>query len=343
LLGVVFARHLSMTDGTLAAAHSRPEVTAHGPRHAGEESARAKVDRAYGRLPLSFESNVGQTDASVDFVARGKGYALFLTAGGGATFVLARQRSAVTGPAPCDPQRAIGPRPAEPPSAPGCLEPPAPTPSHQAVLRLTLTGATGGTRGRGEDPLPGKVHYLTRSNRAAWRSNEANYERVRYAAAYPGIDVVYYGNQSRLEYDFVVRPGADPETIALQFEGADDLDVDADGNLVVSVGGERIVQQAPVIYQERAGGRDPVAGGYALRGDRRVGFTLGPYDVDRDVVVDPILVYSTFLGGAEFEGSFAIAVDASGAAHVTGTTASVTSRRRVAHLALLTSTHSTPS
>ena len=288
---------MAMADGTLAAAHHRPAVTAHGSGHAADASARAQVDRAYGRLPLSFEANVGQTDASVDFMARGTGYALYLTAGGGATFVLARGGAAATAAAPCDPRRAIGPRRSEPPSLPGCLEPPAPTPSEQAVLRLTLPGASSGTRGRGEDPLPGKVHYLTGSNPAAWRSNVATYERVRYAEAYPGIDLVFYGNQSRLEYDFVVRPGADPETIALQFDGADALDVDPDGNLVISVGGERLVQQAPVIYQERAGGREPVAGGYALRGDGRVGFTLEPYDVDRELVIDPVLVYPTFLGG----------------------------------------------
>ena len=115
LLVVVLARPLSITDGTLAAAHNKPAVTAHGPGHAADASARADVDRAYGRLPLSFESNVGQTDAAVDFVARGTGYALFLTAGGGATFVLARGGAAATAAAPCDPHRAIGPRPSDAP------------------------------------------------------------------------------------------------------------------------------------------------------------------------------------------------------------------------------------
>ena len=195
---------------------------------------RAQVDRTYGCLPLSFEANAGQTDASVDFVARGKGYSLFLTAGGGATFVLAQGGPAATAAAPCGPQRANGaPRPT-PPAPPGCLEPPATAPSPHAVLRLTLAGATSGKRGRGEDPLPGKVHYLTGSNPAAWRSSVATYERVRYAEAYPGTDLVYYGHQSRLEYDFVVRAGADPDAIALQFDGADELELDQDGNLVVS-------------------------------------------------------------------------------------------------------------
>ena len=322
LLGVAAARPQSMTDGTLAAAHNKAALTfaAHGPAHVADASVRPEVDRAYGRLPLRFESNVGQTDAAVDFIARGTGYALFLTAGGGATFVLERGGSTAPGKVPCDPHRAFAARPSEPSSLPGCLEPPAPTPSEQAVLRLTLPGATSGTRGHGEDPLPGKVHYLTGSNPAAWRSNVATYERIRYAETYPGIDVVYYGNQSRLEYDFVVHPGADPEIIALQFDGADALDVDRNGNLVVSVGGARIVQQTPVIYQERAGVREEVTGGYTLREDRRVGVTLGSYDVTRDVVIDPVLVYSTFLGGTGFDRSFAIAVDATGAAYVAGFT-----------------------
>ena len=135
LLVVVLARSLSMTDGTLAAAHNRPAVTADGPGHgAADAPARAHVDRAYGRLPLSFEANVGQTDASVDFVARGTGYALFLTAGGGATFVLARGGSAAPAPAPCDPHRAIGPQLSEPLSLLGCLESPAPTPSNETAL-----------------------------------------------------------------------------------------------------------------------------------------------------------------------------------------------------------------
>ena len=322
VLAAVFARPMSMTDGTLAAAHHRPAVTAQGSGRAADPSARAQVDRTYGRLPLSFEANVGQTGAAVDFMARGKGYALFLTAGGGATFVLAEGGSASTAAASCGPQGALGPRPSEPPSLPGCLEPSAPTPREQAVLRLTLPGASGGTRGRGEDPLPGKVHYLTGTNPAAWRTNVATYERVRYAEAYPGIDLVYYGNQSQLEYDFVVRAGADPDAITLQFDGADNLDVDRDGRLIVSVGGARIVQQAPVIYQERAGRRESVAGGYALRGDGRVGFTLGPYEVDRDLLIDPVLVYSTFLGGSSSDSAFAIAVDATGAAYVTGSTIS---------------------
>ena len=171
VLGVVVAQPLSQTDGTLTAAHHRPAVSAHGPAHASAASARAQADRAYGRLPLSFESNVGQTDASVDFMARGKGYALFLTAG-------AAPRSCwhEEGLRQQPPLHAIrharsgAPRPAHP-SPPGCLEPPAPTPSPQAVLRLSLPGASSGTRGHGEDPLPGKVHYLTGSNRAAWRSN----------------------------------------------------------------------------------------------------------------------------------------------------------------------------
>jgi hypothetical protein len=322
LLGLAFVRPMSMTDSTLAATHNGAAVTAQGHGHAANESVRAQVDRTYGRLPLSFEPNDGQTDAQVDFVARGQGYALFLTAGGGATFVLTRGGPASPATAPCGPARAIGaPRPAHP-SPPGCLEPPATAPSPQAVLRLTPSGATTVTRGHGEDPLPGKVHYLTGSNPAAWRSNVATYERVRYAEAYPGIDLVFYGNQSRLEYDFVVKAGADPDAIALQFDGADDLEVDQDGSLVVAVDGERVVQQAPVIYQERAGGRDPVAGGYALRGDGRVGFTLEPYDVHRELVIDPVLVYSTVLGGGSFDWGTGIAVDATGAAYVTGYTLS---------------------
>ncbi|MET0648817.1 MAG: SBBP repeat-containing protein [Pyrinomonadaceae bacterium] len=145
---------------------------------------------------------------------------------------------------------------------------------------------------------------------------------MRYAEVYPGIDVVYYGNQRRLEYDFVVAPGRDARTIALEFAGAETVEVDGGtGDLLLRVGEETVRQHAPVTYQETAGGgRREVESRYALRDGGQVGFEVGEYDRSRALVIDPTLVYSTFFGGSAIEQSPRIAVDSAGNAYVTGTT-----------------------
>ena len=116
----------------------------------------------------------------------------------------------------------------------------------------------------GLEELPGKSHYLTGSDPKQWRRDIPNYARVAYRGVYPGIDLIYYGNQGRLEYDFVVAPGADPSRIRLRFRGADRANIDDDGNLVLRMGGSEVVQHAPVVYQEINGRRKSVAGRYDL-------------------------------------------------------------------------------
>jgi hypothetical protein len=173
----------------------------------------------------------------------------------------------------------------------------------------------------GREELPGKANYFIGNDPAKWRTDIPTYARVGYQDLYPGIDLVYYGNQRQLEYDFVVRPGADPARIVLGFEGADRLEVDTQGDLVLHTAAGAIRQRKPVIYQEAAGRRMEIAGGYALKDGRRVGFEVAAYDPDRPLVIDPVLVYSTYFGGSSgSELGFGIVADSLGNAYVTGFT-----------------------
>src|SRR4030095_13070659 len=149
------------------------------------------------------------------------------------------------------------------------------------------------------------------------------YAKAKFAAVYPGVDVVYYGAQGRqLEYDFVVAPQADSKAIKLSFEGADKIEVDKQGDLALTLNGKELRMRKPVVYQERDGARQEIAGGYKLAGGREIGFEIAAYDVTRPLVIDPVLAYSTFLGGTGEEAGVEIAVNAHGDAFVTGYTTS---------------------
>jgi hypothetical protein len=252
-----------------------------------DEDARARVQEAYGKLPLSFEANQGQTDSQVRFLTRGGGYRLFLTA---SEAVLQLH------------------------SAPS-------TPS--AVLRIKLVGANGAPAVVGEEEMPGQSHYFIGNDPSQWRTHVAHYRKVRYQEVYPGVDLVYYGDQRQLEYDFVVGPGADPHVIKISFAGAREVRIGEDGDLVLGVGSGEIRQHKPAIYQVLNGVRTEIAGGYRLEGEAQVSFEAGPYDANRPLVIDPVLIYSTYLGGSGADYGIDIAVDAEGSAYVTGTTYSV--------------------
>ena len=158
--------------------------------------------------------------------------------------------------------------------------------------------------------------------RPSGERNIPTFGRVKYRQVYSGVDLVYYGNQRQLEYDFVLAPGADPRQIELSFDGAKRLRLDADGNLIVSIAGGEIVEHKPVIYQDIDGMRRRVAGGYELRNGHTVAFKLAAYDHRKRLTIDPSLVYSTYLGGSSDDFGRGIAVDSSGNAYVTGYTAS---------------------
>jgi len=247
----------------------------------------------YGNLPLAFELNQGQTSSDVKFLARRGGYALFLTATDAVLKLKTGKRQ----------------------------EP--------SFLRLKLADANEKLSVSGSGELPGKINYFIGKDPSRWRTNIPTYSKVRYAAVYPGIDLVYYGNDGRLEYDFVVSPGADPGTIHLAFNGADpaiaDPSIDDKGDLVLRIGHDEVRLERPVVYQQTDGhaGRQFVDGRYRLTADRQVTFRLGSYDKSRSLVVDPVLVYSTYLQGNLSDGAYRVFVDSSGSAYVTGGTESL--------------------
>jgi urease beta subunit len=266
---------------------------------AKEEAAKSQVNAQYGKLPLSFEANQGQADGRVRFTARGKGYSLFL-ADGEAVLALSKTDAAKAG---------------KPGMARGAG---APVAAKTDVVRMQLAGARSGVQVSGADDLPGKVNYFIGNDPAKWRTDIPTYGKVRYKGVYDGVDLVYYGKQRQLEYDFVVTPGARPDAIGLRFDGVKRLKIDGKGNLVIAVKDGEIAFQKPVVYQERGGVREPVDGRFRLSANRTVGFAVGKYDRSRALVIDPVLVYSTFLG--RYTTPNGIAVDSSGNAYVAGYT-----------------------
>jgi hypothetical protein len=190
-----------------------------------------------------------------------------------------------------------------------------------AVVRLKMDGANPNPQVKGLDELPGKSNYFIGNDPAKWQTNVTSYERVELKEIYPGIDLTYYGNQGQLEYDFIVSRNADPKQIRLSFEGVNRIVVNDNGELLLDLEGETIVQKAPQIYQEIDGGRKVVTGSYQITGGQ-IGFLLGDYDRSKPLVIDPVLVYSTYLGGNGREDATGIAVDKDGNVYVTGDTTS---------------------
>jgi hypothetical protein len=190
-------------------------------------------------------------------------------------------------------------------------------------LRLQLAEANADPGVSGLDVLPGRSHYFVGKDPGRWVADVPQYGQVRYQEVYPGIDLVFHGREGRLEYDFVVAPGADSRRIRMTFDGAHDLRLDAQGDLVLQVGGGELVQKAPEVYQEIDGARRRVPGRYVRKGRREVAFAVGPYDRERPLVIDPVLLYSTYLGTAGVDAVRGVGVDSSGDIYLLGGTDSL--------------------
>jgi hypothetical protein len=295
--------------------------------------------RAYTNLPQYFEVNQGQTDPRVKFLSRGHGYSLFLTEN---EAVLALQQGKSKGK-----NQKTKIRNEDSPREPASSEVGSPT-----VLRMRLLGSNPAPRVLALEELPGKSNYYIGNDPQKWRTNVANYAKVKYRDVYPGVDLVYYGNQRRLENDFVVAPGADPGVIRLGISGttrAARPRIDTDGDLVVKTRGGDVRFHKPVVYQMQS----PVAKGqgsdafddgrattdnpqpttqnrkyldgrFVLAARNEIRFKVGRYDTRRQLIIDPMLTYSTYLGGNSLDSGNGIAVDSAGSAYVTGETASTT-------------------
>ncbi|HEV2842940.1 MAG TPA: SBBP repeat-containing protein [Chthoniobacterales bacterium] len=258
-------------------------------------SQQRQSPKTYGPLPVAFEANRGQSDAQVRFISRGSGYCLFLTSN---EAVLALHPTLSKSEQMAD-------------RLSGSKE------TRDMVLRMKLADAKATPEVTGMEELPGKVNYFIGNDATQWRRDISTYARVTYHDVYPGVDLVYHGEKGQLEYDLVLAPGADPGIIAVDIDGSKTLTLNPEGDLLLDVESAPLTMRKPRVYQEINGKRHAVAGSYVLRAPRQIGFLIGNYDRTKPLIIDPVLVYSTFLGGGRGTG---IAVDKDANAYVIGTT-----------------------
>lgn len=234
-------------------------------------------------LPLAFEPNLGQAPGEVEILSRSASSQILLSG----QSIMLRPRGT------------------------------------SSAIRMDLAGAEPQAGWRTESRLGGVSNYLIGADPSLWRTGIARYARARLRRPYPGIDLLVYGNEGRMEFDFVVEPGADPSRIRMCYQGVDSTAIDEAGNLILRTGAGEVWQHRPVIYQELASGRRIVSGEYVRLGAGEVGFRVGEYDRSEALVIDPIITYGTYLGGSGLDAGYAIALDATGAAYIAGSTESV--------------------
>ena len=242
------------------------------------------------QLPLVFEPNVGQAPRNVTFVARGA-YPVFI-----------------------QPDRAVLVLPNSD------LQPKSQGSESASAITLHLMNSNPAAQPEGLDQLPGKSNYYLGANKDNWRSGVSQYAAVRFKSIYPGTDLLYYGQDGQLEYDLILSPGADPDVIKLQVRGADSIELNSYGNLLLHVRQGTIELHKATIYQkEEDGCRHPVSGDFVLSGDV-VKLRIGNYRKDRPLIIDPVLSYSTLIGANNGTTVVGVAADGSGDMFITGTT-----------------------
>ena len=262
----------------------------------------------YGKLPMSFVANQGQTDGSVNFTARGAGYSLFLKPTE-AVFAMSRKKDTA--------KRGVNEQPWQMGQPKSEM-----TKTETAVLQMKLVGVNADSPSEGLEEQEGKVNYFIGNDESKWQTNISTFAKVKYQDVYAGIDLIYYGNQQQLEYDFIVAPNADYKQIKLSFGGAKRVEIEkTTGDLLLHTRLGTMRQHQPLVYQELGGERQKIASRYVRRG-KQIGFEVGKYDATLPLVIDPTLAYSTFIGGSSEDRGNAIAVDSTGNTYITGTTSS---------------------
>jgi Beta-propeller repeat len=263
-------------------------------------SSSTQIQASLARLPIGFEPNQGQSEIEAKFVAHGRGYGLYLTPSGAVLTLPERSQNHL----------------------------------RQVAVEMQLAGANQQPEMVGADRLAGHSNYFIGNDSSRWLRNIPQFGRVQYHEVYPGIDLAFYGNQNQLEYDFEVSPGSDAHQIKLNFKGATNVSVARNGDLVLGLDGRELRFQAPHVYQKFPAGSQTVAGSFVMRGKNTAGFEVGAYDHSRALVIDPVLAFASYLGGAGEESCTAItgasagfvphcpaiAVDSGGRIYVAGST-----------------------
>lgn len=292
--------------------------------------------KVFGGIPLSFELNQGQTHASVKFLTRAAGHAVFFTHG--ETVMVLRNpkhKSSHQDDKPLASLEKSGARASatRAPTAQGAAQnidsltavsesgsvKPEP---ESATLRMKLMGAQSMPKMEGLEPLITKSNYLIGNDPAKWITNVPHYAKIKYHDVYPGIDQIFYGKEGALEYDLVVQPGADPAQIKLVFEGTEPPNLNAEGDLILKTPVGPITHRKPLLYQNIGGQHRTIAGHYVMQGSGEVGIEVKDYDPTQPLVIDPVLSYATYLGGTNADTAYAVTLDAQSSTYVTGSTSS---------------------
>lgn len=268
-----------------------------------DSRTRVRILESYGKMPLHFEVNQGQTDTRVKFLSHANGYSIFLTS----DEALLELRNTVQD------KSVVANIPGPHPSMVGG--------DVGRVVRMKLRNANLAAKITGAEELAGTNSYFIGNDPAKWRTHVPTYARVKYEGIYSGIDLVYYGNQRQLEYDFIVAPGGDPRHIQFDIRGANRIHRGVNGDLVLKIGADEIRWRNPTVYQESNGTRQLIPAHYVITDVDRVGFQVSKYDTSRTLYIDPVL-YSTYLGGQGGDSGAGIALDGGGNVYVTGSTAS---------------------
>jgi len=305
LTAIVLGTNFIFSNGAFIATSAHALPLEGGPYETAAEVATRnfKVQESYGKLPLAFIQNEGQLDKRVAFYERASGHATYFTKDG---IYLSLQTSVRSAPSARETNLVR-------------------QGSHSEFVKLSAVGANKSAPIVAEGLQEGKVNYFIGNDPKHWKTNGPTYQAVVYREVYPGVDMRFHGNNRQLEYDIVLRPGADPSKIKFAYEGIEDLEVTADGALLIRLTGGSILQKKPNLYQEIEGKRVAVQGAFKPLGPNSLkrasfayGFEIAGYNENYPLIIDPTLVYSTYLGGAAQDLGLAIAVDTSGNTYITG-------------------------